>query len=75
MADTVKVYAAVSYEERHQAKSRGFRWDRREKQWWKEVTPEEAQSLPFRVYRWEERPLTKDPGPDPDDYPRETSDG
>lgn len=43
--------ALTSYDERDMVKSAGFRWNKESKKWLKEITPQEAASLPFQTQR------------------------
>jgi hypothetical protein len=43
--------ALTSYDERDMVKSAGFRWDKDAKKWLKEITAQEAASLPFQTQR------------------------
>ena len=46
--------ALVSYDDREQAKSAGFRWDGATKQWTRRMAIEDAQALPFKVAQLQE---------------------
>lgn len=42
--------AKVSYEQRHLAKERGFKWDNDRRVWWAKLFPNDADNLPFLVF-------------------------